>query len=167
MRQRRTTLLPAAAAALALAACGGASREDFANEANAICRDIEADIERINQGQITSLDQAQQRVERLSGKLDEAVRRLRGVEVPGGDDGEAAEAYVSEFTRRAEVAGRALDQFIPALRRRDEDAIRRLGEEVQGLDDSRLDELARAAGATGCAGDGAGGSGTTTGETGG
>ena len=158
MPQRRL-LVPTALAALALAACGGASREDFANEANAICRDIEADIERINQGEIRSLQQAQERVESLSGKLDEAVRRLRAVEVPGGEDGEAAEAYVSEFTRRAEVAGDALDDFIPALRRRDEEAIRELGERVQGLDDARLDELARAAGATGCAGDG--GTGTT------
>jgi hypothetical protein len=155
-RHRRSLLLPATAAALALAACGGASREEFASEANAICRDIEADIERINQGQVTSLQQAQQRVESLSGKLDEAVRRLGEVELPGGEDGERAEAYVTEFSRRAERAGTALDQFIPALRRRDQDAIRRLGEQVQGLDDQRLDELARAAGATGCAGDGGG-----------
>ena len=158
--------MPATALALALAACGGASREDFANEANAVCRDIEADIERINQGEVTSLEQAQQRVGSLSDKLDEAVRRLREVELPGGEDGERAEAYVTEFSRRAEVAGDALDQFIPALRRRDEDAIRRLGEQVQGLDDSRLDELARAAGATGCAGEGGEGGegGTSTNE---
>ena len=159
MPQRRL-LVPTALAALALAACGGASREDFANEANAICRDIEADIERINRGEVRSLQQAQQRVEGLSTKLDEAVRRLRGVELPGGEDGERAEAYVNEFTERARVAGQALDEFIPALRRRDEQAIRRLGERVQGLDDRRLDELARAAGATGCAGEG--GDGTDT-----
>ena len=162
MPRRRSVLVPAVAVALVLAACGGASREDFAGEANAICRDIEADIERINRGEVRTLGQAQQRVQSLSRKLDEAVRRLRGVELPGGEDGERAGAYITEFSRRAEVAGDALDEFIPALRRRDQAAIRRLGERVQGLDDSRLDELARAAGATGCAGDGAD-AGTSTG----
>ena len=153
MSLRRAVLLPVTAAALALAACGGASREDFAGEANAVCRDVEEDIERINQGRVTSLEQAQQRVQTLSDKLDEAVRRLRGVELPGGEEGEPAEAYVNEFTRRAEVAGDALDRFIPALRRRDQAEIRRLGQQVQGLDDARLDQLARAAGLSACAGD--------------
>ncbi len=154
---RRRPPLPALAtvlAALALVACGGASREEFAAEANAICRDIEADVERVGQGQVTSIEQVQQRVQFLSRKLDEAVRRLSEVELPGGEDGERAEAYVREFSSRARTAGTALEQFIPALRRRDEDAIRRLGAEVQRLDDARLDELARAAGATGCAGEG-------------
>ncbi len=57
MRNRLLAVL-IAGITLGLAACGGASREDFANEANAICRDVERDIEQINRGEVTNVAEA-------------------------------------------------------------------------------------------------------------
>ncbi len=148
---RRPSTLLALALCAVLAACGGASQEEFAAEANAVCRDVERDIERLNQGQVEGLQEAQTRVDGLNRKLEEVVRRLRAVERPGGDEGEKAERFVTEFTRRSEGARRALDQLIPALRARDQARLTRLTAELRRLDDPRLTQLARDAGLRECA----------------
>jgi len=140
-----------AGATLVLAACGGASREEFAAEANAVCRDIERDLQSLDQGQVRSIEQVQQRVEGLTAKLGEAKRRLADVERPGGDDGEAAERYVTEFGRRSDAASQALRGLVPAARARDQAAFRRITAQLQALSDDRLTRLARDAGATACA----------------
>jgi hypothetical protein len=152
MPAARTALaLLALAAAVLLAACGGASQEDFAEQANAICRDVERDIDRLNQGRITSLDEAQRRVDALNRKLGEVTTRLGDVERPGGDEGERAGRFVSEFTRSSAAARQALSGLIPALRARDQRRLTQLTGQLRRLDDPRLTRLARDAGLRECA----------------
>jgi molecular chaperone GrpE (heat shock protein) len=139
--------------ALAVAACGGGvSKEDYAQDLDEICSDLEEQTEKI--GQLEPDNPAE-----LTGQLDdlrEAIRqgidRMKDVERPEGDDGETAEEYVNELeTTLNDDFLPALDDLEAAVKAKDQVKARTAAAQLQAIDEERTEELARDLGADECA----------------
>jgi hypothetical protein len=151
--------LPAAilAALLALAAgqaaCGGTSKEDFAKEANEICRDIEERFQQIGRQAPDTPAEAQRQIVRVEGAARDAISRLKDVDRPGGDAGETAEDLVNTLERQVnEELIPAMQDMREAIRDRDRRALQAALRRLRSVDESRTNELAREIGADDCAG---------------
>jgi hypothetical protein len=141
------------ALAATLGACGGTSKEDFAEEANEICRDIEQRFQQIGRQEADTPRKAEQQISRVEDAARDAVSRLRDVDRPGGEDGEKAEELVNTL-------GRQVDQeLLPglramreAIRDRNRRALRAALRRLRSVDETRTSGLARELGADDCAG---------------
>lgn len=142
-------LLPAL---LALGACGGVSREDYAEDLNEICTDIEEQTERIGQAQAGSPEELSTQLGEIRSAIRDGIDRMKDLERPEGDDGERAEEYVNrlETTLEEEVVP-ALDELEQAVREEDEERIAAAAQRLQGIDEEETQELARDLGADECA----------------
>jgi hypothetical protein len=148
------TLVPTSLVALVLlAGCGGddgPSREEFAQNANEVCRDIEQAAQRIgtpeNPGEIAGF------VDEMNRTLDRGVERLKELETPDGDAGEQAERYVDTVEREAdEELKPALQDLREAAERGDQQAIITAAQRVQNVETGESRRLAREIGANDCA----------------
>ena len=154
MRRTIAGLALAAASALAAAGCGddAPSKQEFAQQANEVCRDIERQGGRLGDAQPRSLDDLVAFSERAERNVADGVKRLRALERPSGEDGELAKRFV-------DALGAELDaEFVPALRRlrtaarqRDPRGLRVAAERLQQVDTTRSAGLARELGAIACA----------------
>ena len=154
MRRTAAGLALAAASALAAAGCGDdkPSKQEFAQKANEVCRDIERQGGRLGDAQPRSLDDLVAFSERAERNVAGGVRRLKALERPSGEDGELA-------TRFVDALGAEMDrEFVPALRglrtaarAKDPRGLRAAAERLQQVDTGRSGALARELGAIACA----------------
>lgn len=142
-------LLPAL---LALGACGGVSREDYAEDLNEICTDIEEQTERIGQVQAGSPQELSTQLGEIRSAIRDGIDRMKDLERPEGEDGERAEEYVNRLeTALEEEVVPALDELEQAVREEDEERIAAAAQRLQAIDEEETQELARDLGADECA----------------
>jgi hypothetical protein len=149
----RRTVAALLAVAVALGACGGGpSKEEFANELDRVCRDLEAQTAKIGQVEPTTPAQLNDQLGKLRGTLRDAVARMRDIERPDGEDGEKAERYVDEVEHALENhVFPALDELEAAIRAKDDRKIRAAAAELEAIDEHETQRLAEELGADDCA----------------
>ena len=116
----RLLAVPSMIAIAAVAvACGGggASPEEFREQANKICVEGERAVEGL--GEPSSPEQAGEVLDRADETLQGARERLEGLETPGGEEGERAERYVELFGQQTEQASGAFDDLRGAIESED------------------------------------------------
>jgi hypothetical protein len=150
-----TAALVLALAALVLPACGGdddVSREEYAKQVDKICNDAER--------QLKSLDVRNARTPtEVAAVLDDvvaasrgAIDRLKAVERPSGEAGQAADRFVDTLRREFEKdALPALDDLKSAIRRGDRAAAADAAKRLNELENAKSDRFARQLGAHSCA----------------
>jgi hypothetical protein len=86
LRQWALALAAGAAAAAAIAGCGGGSEsvspQQFQSEANKVCRDIEGQLDKIQQTMPTSADQAEKQADAIVDVSQQALDNLRRIDPP-------------------------------------------------------------------------------------
>jgi hypothetical protein len=152
-RLRLSVAIPLAA--LALAGCGGddkPSKEDFAKSAEAICADLEKQSDELSKAEPKSVEDVAQFATKAKTTAEDAVKRIRDVELPEGADGDKAKEWQDAVSSEAE------DQLIPALDElkaaadaNDEQALVAAAQKIEALESTKSDALAKEIGADGCA----------------
>jgi hypothetical protein len=109
-----TAVLSVLLAALAMPACGGdddgdVSREDYADQVNRVCRDVERQLNELGIAEPQTRDEITQLIDDVIARSQAAVDRLQALERPGGDAGETADRFVDTLERELER------QLLPAL----------------------------------------------------
>ena len=138
--------------ALALAACGGVSREDYAKDLDDVCTDIEEKTEEIGRSEVDNPGEVSAQLDDIRAAIREGIERMKDLERPDGDDGELATEYVAklEETLNRQVLP-ALEDLDQAVGAKDEDKIRAAATRLQEIDEEETDRLARELGADECA----------------
>jgi nucleotide-binding universal stress UspA family protein len=158
--RRMTRLAPILLTLLAFAAasCDGddapsqaPSQEDFAEQANKICRDAKQSLESVAEG----ADGPEDIVEAIDEVIEESrntVDQLADLERPEGDAGETAEQFVDATRTEIQEKGiPGLEELRGAVESEDQEAIQEAATRLQGIDSSASNRTARALGATECA----------------
>jgi hypothetical protein len=130
------------------------SQQEFARQANDICRDARESLDDVGQG----AQGAQDIIAAIDVVIEESrttVAELTALERPSGEAGETAREFV-DATRREIV-----DEGIPelealreALENQDEQAARESAQRLREIESEESNRAARAVGATACAGRG-------------
>ena len=138
--------------ALALVACGGVSKEDYAEDLDEVCVAIEEKTEEIGQAEVSNPSELSAQLDDIRTAIEDGIERMKDIERPDGDDGETAEEYVTklEQTLNQEVLP-ALDDLEKAVVAKDQDAVRAAATRLQGIDEEETDQLAAELGADECA----------------
>ncbi len=141
--------------ALLVAGCGGddgPTRQEFAADANKVCTDIERQSEQLGEAQPDSVAEIGRFADRAEKTVQDGVSRLEKIERPSGDDGKKAKEFVDALKSDVER------ELVPALRdlktaanEKDAKGLRSAAAELQKIDTSRSDKLAKDLGATACA----------------
>ena len=153
---RRATLM--VLGALAVAGCGGdddggISRDEFAQNAEQVCADLEQQSEELSRNEPESVEQIVGFTQEARRTAEDAVKRVRELEVPEGEDGETAREWQDAVEKEAEEQLiPALDELEKAAEENDEQAILAAAQKIQGIEAKESDRLARELGAEGCAG---------------
>jgi len=141
----RLLAVPSMIAIAAVAvACGGggASPEEFREQANEICVEGERAVEGL--GEPSSPEQAGEVLDRADETLQGARERLEGLETPGGEEGEQAERYVELFGQQTEQASGAFDGLRGAIESEDPQQVQESVMQLQKLEENKeIDRLAR------------------------
>ena len=141
----RLLAVPSMIAIAAVAvACGGggASPEEFREQANKICVEGERAVEGL--GEPSSPEQAGEVLDRADETLQGARERLEGLETPGGEEGEQAERYVELFGQQTEQASGAFDGLRGAIESEDPQQVQESVMQLQQLEENEeIDRLAR------------------------
>lgn len=137
--------------ALLLGACGGVSKEDYAEDLNEVCVDIEQKTEEIGEAQVSNPSELSAQLDEIRAAIRDGIARMRDIEPPDGEDGETAEEYVTklEQTLNQEVLP-ALDDLEQAVLAKDEEKVRAAAKRLQGIDEEETDQLAAELGADEC-----------------
>jgi hypothetical protein len=138
-----------------LAACGGddaPSKEEFAQNANQICRDTQKEFEQIGKSAGNPKEVADA-IDKVVDKSKQAADDLVALDRPEGDDGKKAEQFTEGF--KSELNDKmvpALEDLQAALRKKDVQGVQKAAANLQGLEASKSDQYARELGATACVG---------------
>ena len=149
MRPYMTAL---AALALFLAACGGVSKDDYAEDLGEICADIEAKTKKIGEAEVDNPQELSAQLDEIRGAIRGGIARMRDLERPDGEDGKRAAQYIDKLqqTLDGQVVP-ALDDLEKAVQDRDQEAIRAAASRLQAVDEEETDRLAEELGADECA----------------
>jgi hypothetical protein len=151
MRWRPWALTVALAATLA--ACGGSqspSKEEFAESANGVCKEVAANLSAVK------TDSASPRVlmrsiDRVIDESRAGVRRLKALDRPEGTDGRLAKRFVDTLGRDIETTTVPAHEDIKAGLKADSEAmVRRAARKLDAADGSRAGRLAKRLGADEC-----------------
>ena len=149
MRPFMTTL---AVLALLLVACGGVSKEDYAEDLGEVCAEIEAKTEKIGETEVDNPQELSAQLDEIRAAIRDGIARMRDLERPDGEDGKRAAQYIDKLqqTLDGQVVP-ALDDLEQAVRDRDQKAIRAAASRLQAVDEEETDRLAEELGADECA----------------
>ncbi|HEV2815072.1 MAG TPA: hypothetical protein VGW10_17585 [Solirubrobacteraceae bacterium] len=142
-------------AALAIAGCGGddkPSKEEFATNAEKVCADLEKQSQELSQNEPENVQEIVDFTKKARTTAEDAVKRIRELELPEGADGDKAKQWQDAVTKEAE--GQlipALDKLEQAAEANDEKAIVEAAQEIQQIEATESDKLAKDIGAEGCA----------------
>jgi hypothetical protein len=140
---------------IGLAACGGddsdaPSKADFAEQANKICQNAEKELQ--NLGQANSTDEVANQITKVIDATQKSVDDLKGLDRPDGAAGEAADKFVTAVQGDIEDKGiPALEHLRDAIKDKDQQAAQKAYQELQSIETTNSDKLAKAAGVDGCA----------------
>ncbi len=141
----RLLAVPSMIAIAAVAvACGGggASPEEFREQANEICVEGERAVEGL--GEPSSPEQTGEVLDRADETLRGVRERLEGLETPGGEEGEQAERYVELFGQQTEQASGAFDDLRGAIESENPQELQQAAMQLQQLEENEeIDRLAR------------------------
>ena len=151
MLKLTSTALVLSLALVTVAGCGGTSKEDFAKEADQICKDVEKNIQQIGQGGTRTPQQAGSQIDKVEKESQDGVKRLRDLERPSGDDGETAKKFVDSLDKELnQQAIPALEELEKAVRDKDRGAATQALQKLQALENTESDRYARELGADDC-----------------
>ena len=143
-----------------LAACGGdddsggdaPSKQEFAENAEQICRKAEKELEQIGQG-ANSPEELSAVLSKGLNRSREAADELVNLERPEGADGETATKFVEGFKQEFEdKLAPAIEDLRDAVKAKDQQAVEDAAAELQSLEDTASDKYARQIGAGACVG---------------
>ena len=142
---------------MTVAGCGGGSgaptRAEYARNADRLCVQLEQQVNEAESGSPTSAADIGAYADRVARALSRGVQALDNVRRPDGKDGEKAKAYVDELRRQVDTEARpALGELKAAAVRGDKAGVQAAVHRLRTVDSSKLNRLARAVGADGCAG---------------
>lgn len=144
---------------LALAACGGdddgggdaPSQADFATRADEICKNAETALQGVAEEAKTP-DEIAAAVDKVIDETQKSVDDLQELERPDGAAGDRADEFIDTLSSDIEDKGiPALEDLRDALKDNDQQAAQKAAQELQAIETTNSDKLARAIGAEGCA----------------
>jgi len=150
-----TLILPV----LALAACGGdgggdddaPSKAEFADSADTICKNAETALQDVGKN-AKSPDEIAAAVDKVIDETQKSIDELQDLEQPDGDAGKAADEFVDALSSDIEDKGiPALEDLRDALKDNDQQAAQKAAQNLQAIETTNSDKLARDIGAKGCA----------------
>jgi hypothetical protein len=148
-------LVVVALAAIA-SGCGGSSaptKATYGKKVDRVCTTLDARVGAIQKKAPQTTDQLVAFADDLQKALDDGVRQLSEVKRPDGADGDKADAWIKELTREKDQAIKpALADLKKAAQTKDTAAIQRAVKRIQRVDEQKVNQLARDAGARACAG---------------
>jgi hypothetical protein len=151
---RPAGLLILAALALAATGCGGSSaptRATYGKKVDKLCATLDDRVSAIQKQAPSTTEQLVDFADQLQKVIDDGVRQLSEVKRPDGADGNKADAWIKELTRQKDQAIKpALADLKKAAQSKDTAAIQRAVKRIQQVDENKVDQLARAAGARSC-----------------
>lgn len=129
----------------------GPSQEEFADQANEICREAKRSLDNVAEG-ADGPEDIVEAIDELIAETRNTIGELDGLERPEGDAGETAERFVRATRREIQDDGiPALEELRRAVEGEDNAAIRAAAVRLQRIDSSASNRAARALGATDCA----------------
>ena len=153
MTGRSRTAAAVTAAVAVLAGCGGGvSKEDYAQDLDEICSELEEQLESIGRIEPDNPSELSSQLDKVRNAIDGGIQDLKGIERPDGEVGETGQEYVEslESTFQEQFLP-ALEQLEEAVKTKDRVKIRAAATRLQSLDEERTEELARDLGADECA----------------
>jgi len=151
---RRTTLAClAVVCAAVVAGCGGPSKEDYAQQANGICSQIQKDLQAVSQsGQTNDPKEINSRTDQAVKAFSTGVDRIKGLDKPDGDAGEQAEQFTAAFEKFLEQDYRpGVEKLQKAVNSRDREQIRNAALSLRNINTQDVNRLAGQLGVTECA----------------
>ena len=146
-------LVVAALAAIA-SGCGGSgapTRATYGKKVDKLCTTLDDRVSAIQKKAPQTTEDLVAFADQLQKVLDDGVRRLSEVQRPDGADGQKADAWIKELTREKDQAIKpALNDLKKAAQTKDTAAIQRAVKRIQQVDEKKVDQLARDAGARSC-----------------
>jgi hypothetical protein len=150
-----TRLAPILLVLIAFAAlsCNGdeaPSQEEYAEQANEICREAKDSLENLGE-EARNRDDVPGAINRVIEEARQTVDELADLELPEGDAAERAERFVD--ATRAEIQGTgipALEDLRRAFERGDQEALQEAIQRLRQIDSSASNRAARAVGASDC-----------------
>jgi hypothetical protein len=151
---RATAVLIVAALAALAAGCGGSSaptRATYGKNVDKVCATLDDRVSAIQKKVPQTTDELVAFADDLQKVIDDGVRQLSEVKRPDGADGDKAEAWIKELTRQKDEAIKpALADLKKAAQSKDTAAIQRAVKRIQQVDEKKVNQLARDAGARSC-----------------
>jgi hypothetical protein len=143
---------------LALAAiatgCGGSSaptKATYGKDVDKLCDTLDDRVSAIQRQAPKTTDDLVKFADDLEKVIEDGVSQLDDVERPDGDDGKKAEAWINELRKQNDQAIKpALEELKKAAQSKDTAAIQRAVERIQRVDEKKVNQLAREAGARSC-----------------
>jgi hypothetical protein len=145
--------------AVALVACGGdgdgggdaPSKAEFAASADKVCAEAETALQNVGKNANSPAEIAAA-VDTVIDQTQKSIDKLKALDRPEGDAGEAADKFVNAMSSDIEDKGiPALEELRDALKDNDQAAAQKAAQKLQSIETTNSDKLARAAGANGCA----------------
>jgi hypothetical protein len=140
--------------AFAAASCNGddaPSQEEFAEQANEICREAKQSLKDVAEG-AEGPEDIIEAIDELIEESRNTVAELDDLERPEGDAGERAERFVQATRTELQDEGiPALEELRGAVEREDQGAVQEAAVRLRRIDTSATNRAARAVGATDCA----------------
>ena len=147
-------MLIAVALAAIATGCGGSSapsRASYGKEVDRLCATLDDRVGAIQKNAPQTSDELVAFADDLQKVLDDGVRQLSEVKRPDGADGDKADAWIKELTREKDQAIKpALSDLKKAAQTNDTAAIQRAVKRIQQVDEKKVNQLARDAGARSC-----------------
>ena len=152
IRLRHAAIVPLAA--LLIAGCGGddaPSKDEFVKAADEVCKDLDRQSQELQRSEPDNVQEIVEFARKARETTQEAVRRIRELEVPEGADGDKAQAWQEAVTAEAEnQLLPALDDLEKAAEANNERALVAAAQRIDQLEATRSDKLANELGMKEC-----------------
>jgi hypothetical protein len=144
---------------IGLVACGddddggsAPSKQEFANDAEQICKDTEKALENFGEN-VNSAEDAANAIDKVIERARKAADDLANLDRPEGETGETATKFAEGFkSELEEKLIPALEALKEALQSKDPQKIQEAASKLQGLEATESDRYARQLGINACAG---------------
>jgi hypothetical protein len=131
---------------------GGTSKQDFADNADKICADVQARVTKLGKANPQSRADLIRYLDQLKAAANDGVQQLKALDAPGGAAGTTAKQFTETLEKQyTDEVVPALDQLRKAVSDRDRSGVKAASKKLQAIDDTETNKLASQLGAKGCA----------------